>query len=69
MENYKIKTPKKTIKDFKKVFDNELQKNLNSPYNYTRENATKSTLHYCYGYFQKDNTNIFKIIEIILKAL
>jgi len=67
MENYKIK--KKTIKDFKKVFDKELQENLNSPYEHTRENATKLALAYCFGYFQSDNTNIFKIIEIILKAL
>jgi len=59
----------KNFKDFEKVFNKQMEINLNSVFTYTRENALKLSLHYCYGYFESSNSNEFKTINLILKAL
>jgi|688.fasta_scaffold928001_1 hypothetical protein len=64
----KNKTPKKTIVDFKKIYDKKLQENLNSPYEYIRNNAIYQTICYCKGYFESDNSDIYKILDIISRG-
>ena len=64
----KNKTPKKTIKDFKKVYNQKLKENLNSPYQHVRDNALNQTICYCKGYFESDNNNIYKILDIISRG-
>ena len=64
----KMKETKKTIKDFDKIFNEELQKNLNSEYEHTRKNAIKLTLHYCYGYFETNNSQITKVLKVLINS-
>ena len=59
----------KNFKNFEKVFNEQMEYNKNSVFTYDRENALKLSLHYCYGYFESRNSNEFKTINLILKAL
>ena len=59
------KIRKKSIKDFEKVFKEQIKNNLNSPFCFDKENAVQQALYYMQGYFQKDNSLISKVLLII----
>jgi len=63
-----MKATKKTIKDFDKIFNEELEKNVFSEFEYTRKNAIKLTLHYCYGYFESNNSQITKVLKVLINS-
>jgi hypothetical protein len=60
-----MKTKKKSIKEFKKVFNEKVNNNLICT-EYEQKHAIILALYYMKGYFEKDNTLISKVLNEII---
>ena len=60
-----MKPKKKSIKDFKKVFNEQINKNFSS-FRFDKNEAIILSLYFMKGYFEKDNTLISKVLNEII---